>query len=265
MAAQEITTPLATPERSADVLGVSKARTAKLIRWARGSASRSLLEKPGSSSAPTNGKARSAKQPASSSEDFVFLNVPYDPLFAPPFLAYICGICAFGLIPRAALELQGGTRRLDRIISLIESCRYSIHDMSRVELDTTPPPTPRFNMPFELGLSVLHASRNPNNHSWFLFESVKWRIQKSLSDLNGTDPYIHDGTVDGVFRELAKAFIRSDRQPSVQQMRFLYDKLEQTMRRLLTDAAATDPFNARAFQDTVVFTTALTQTLSQNR
>jgi hypothetical protein len=57
MAAQEITTPLATPERSADVLGVSKARTAKLIRWARESASRSLLEKPGSSSARTNGKA----------------------------------------------------------------------------------------------------------------------------------------------------------------------------------------------------------------
>jgi hypothetical protein len=95
-------------------------------------------------------------------------------------------------------------------------------------------------MPFELGLSVLHASQNPGIHSWFLFESVKWRIQKSLSDLNGTDSYIHDGTVDGVFRELAKAFIRADRQPSVQQMQFLYDKLELTMPRLLTDAAATD-------------------------
>ena len=108
-------------------------------------------------------KPPSAERPASKSEDFVFLNVPYDSLFAPPFLAYVCGICAFGLIPRATLELQGGSRRLDRIVSLIESCRYSIHDMSRVELDATPPPTPRFNMPFELGLSVLHASRNRRN------------------------------------------------------------------------------------------------------
>jgi len=58
-------------------------------------------------------------------------------------------------------------------------------------------------MPFELGLSVLHANRSPDAHTWFLFESVNWRIQKSLSDLNGTDPYIHDGTVEGVFRELA--------------------------------------------------------------
>jgi hypothetical protein len=33
-------------------------------------------------------------------------------------------------------------------------------------------------------------------------------------------PYIHDGTVDGVFRELAKAFVRADRRPSVKQMQF---------------------------------------------
>jgi hypothetical protein len=133
--------------------------------------------------------------------------------------------------------------------------------MSQVELDTTPPLTPRFNMPFELGLSVLHARRNRKTHTWFLFETVNWRIQKSLSDLNGTDAYIHDGTADGVFRELAKAFVRADRQPSVQEMRFLYDKLVLIMPRILTDAAATDPFNARAFRDMVVFTTALAQAL----
>jgi hypothetical protein len=57
MPAQEITTPFATPERSADVLGVSKARTSKLIRWARESASRSSLEKAGSSSTRNDGKA----------------------------------------------------------------------------------------------------------------------------------------------------------------------------------------------------------------
>ena len=206
-------------------------------------------------------KKSPAKKRPNRAEDSVFLNVPYDSLFVPPFLAYVCGICAFGLIPRATLEIQGGVRRLDRIISLIESCRYSIHDMSRVELDLTPPPTPRFNMPFELGLSVLHANRAPSQHTWFLFESANWRIQKSLSDLNGTDPYIHDGTVEGVFRELAKAFVRADRQPSVGQMKFLYDSLSPVMPRILTDAAATDPFNARAFQDIVVFTSALAQGL----
>jgi len=35
MAAQQITAPFATPERSADVLGVSKSRVVRLVRWAR--------------------------------------------------------------------------------------------------------------------------------------------------------------------------------------------------------------------------------------
>ena len=30
-----------------------------------------------------------------------------------------------------------------------------------------------------------------------------------MSDLNGTDPYIHSGTVEGVFREMGNAFVRS--------------------------------------------------------
>jgi len=206
-------------------------------------------------------KKTSPKNRLSKTEDSVFLNIPYDSLFVRPFLAYICGICAYGLIPRATLEIPGGARRLDRIVALIESCRYSIHDMSRVELDMTPPATPRFNMPFELGLSVLHAMKNPTEQTWFLFESKNWRIQKSLSDLNGTDPYIHNGTVEGVFRELAKAFIREDRQPSVRQMQGLFDGLSPVLPRILTDAAASDPFNARAFKDIVVFTTALAQTI----
>jgi hypothetical protein len=204
-------------------------------------------------------KKHPARRRPSKTEDSVFLNVPYDALFVRPCLAYICGICAYGLIPRATLEIPGGARRLDRIVSLIESCRYSIHDMSRVELDMAPPPTPRFNMPFELGLSVLHAARNPRKHTWFLFESESWRIQKSLSDLNGTDPYIHGGTEAGVFRELAKAFVRADRQPSVAQMQGLFDGLSPVLPRIMSDAGAVDPFNARAFKDIVVYTAALAQ------
>ena len=130
----------------------------------------------------------------------VFLNIPYDPPFSPLFLAYIAGISVFGLVPRATLEIPGSTRRLDRIITLIKSCQYSIHDLSRVELDPTPPATPRFNMPFELGLAVaLDAAFPKKRHTWFVFETAQWRMQKSLSDLNGTDVYVHGGTVEGVF------------------------------------------------------------------
>lgn len=156
---------------------------------------------------------------------------------------------AFSLVPRATLEIQGGVRRLDRIITLIESCRYSIHDLSRVELDPTPPPTPRFNMPFELGLAVEFARFDPGKHTWFLFETEKFRIQKSLSDLNGTDPYVHEGSIKGVFRELTQTFVRVQRQPTVKIMRQIYQGLIKVLPKYLSDAGARDPFQARVFQD----------------
>jgi hypothetical protein len=97
---------------------------------------------------------RRAAKPRVKEED-VFLNIPYDARFENLLLAYIAGICAFGFTPRATLEIPFGQRRLDRILLLIRQSRYSIHDLSRVQLDRNAPPTPRFNMPFELGSPLL--------------------------------------------------------------------------------------------------------------
>jgi len=132
---------------------------------------------------------RSAGVPSSLKLKTVFLNFPYDRQFEPLFLAYVAGVCSYGLVPRAALEIPGGERRLDRIVDLIESCRYSFHDLSRVELDLHRPRTPRMNMPFELGLTVMASYHNPKRHTWCVFEKSYRRTQKSLSDLAGTDVY----------------------------------------------------------------------------
>ena len=70
----------------------------------------------------------------------VFLNIPYDDRFRCLYLAYITGLTQLGLEPRATLGIPGGERRLDRIQALMESCPYSIHDLSRVQLDRNPPP-----------------------------------------------------------------------------------------------------------------------------
>jgi len=58
-----------------------------------------------------------------------FLNIPYDEDFRSLYLACIAGITAFGLWPRATLEIPGGVGRPDRIFGLIRSCRYSLHDL----------------------------------------------------------------------------------------------------------------------------------------
>jgi hypothetical protein len=184
------------------------------------------------------------------SPDAVFVNIPYDEGFRRLYLAYIVGLTHLGLEPRATLGIPGGERRLDRILALIQSCRYSIHDLSRVQLDRTPPCTPRFNMPFELGLAVTWAKLNPRQHSWFVFETKVRRAQKSLSDLDGSDPNIHNGTVEGVMREICNAFVRTRvARPTVPQMMQTYRALSRKLDAVKVAAGARSVFEARIFED----------------
>ncbi len=153
---------------------------------------------------------------------------------------------------------------MDRIFELITNCRYSIHDLSRVELDRVHPATPRFNMPFELGLAVGWSKmKGANSHVWFMFESVDRRIQKSLSDLNGTDVYVHDGTVDGVFRELNNAFVRVRQRPTIDQMRSVFAALKRDLGRIKTAAGGQSLFTARVFKDLVVLARTYAQMSTQ--
>jgi hypothetical protein len=179
----------------------------------------------------------------------VFLNIPYDDRFRRQYLAYIVGLTQLGLEPRATLGIAGGERRLDRILALIQSCRYSIHDLSRIEIDRNPPSTPRFNMPCELGMTITWQKLNPSRHTWFVFESRHRRLQKSLSDLDGTDPNIHGATVEGVMRELCNAFVRRGPHPGVPEMMRTYRRVSGLLDGVLKTAGTDNPFEARVFKD----------------
>lgn len=183
------------------------------------------------------------------SRNAVFINIPYDSRFRSLYLAYIVGLTQLGLEPRATLGIPGGERRLDRILELIQGCAYSIHDLSRVELDRAAPRVPRFNMPFEAGLAVTWAKLYPQRHTWFVFETQNRRLLKSLSDLNGTDPNIHGGTVEGVMRELGNAFVRERDMPTVPRMMRTYRLLSSRAEDVRRTAGAQSLFEARAFRD----------------
>jgi len=205
-----------------------------------------------------------ARRRRSAEQYSVFLNVPYDIAFENLYLAYIAGLSAFGLIPRATLEIPTSQRRLERILTLIKQCAYSIHDLSRVQLDAKAPRVPRFNMPFELGLAVAQDVGN-SGESWYVCETVPYRIGKSLSDLNGTDVRIHAGTVNGVFGALCDIFARKTRPPSVQEMYRIYLVLRRNLPNIMKQAGARDPYGARVFRDLVLAARAEQLALSTKR
>jgi hypothetical protein len=181
--------------------------------------------------------------------DSAFLNIPYHQDYQEHLLAYIAGLASFGLNPRAAMELTGGERRLERIFDLISACRYSFHDLSFVRLDRSPPTTPRFNMPFELGLVIGSEKILTSGHTWFVFESVPYRLQKSLSDLNGTDPFIYGESPVGILREIRNALARSDYQPTMEQMTSVYSNLRSEVPRIRRRAGTRSLFQAASFAE----------------
>lgn len=186
----------------------------------------------------------------------VFLNIPYDEDFHKLYLAYIVGIYQLRLVPFITAGILGGERRLDRILALIQSCRYSIHDLSRVELSVTPPATPRFNMPLELGLTITWAKLHPRRHTWFLWASERRRVQKSVSDLDGTDPFVHVATVKGVLSKLRNAFVRPGASP-VQKMMRAYQVVAGSLDRILADAGTRNLYAAGVFKELCFVTEAV--------
>jgi len=181
-------------------------------------------------------------------QESAFLNIPYDQKYEPLYLAFIAGLSAFGLVPRATIEIPSTRRRLERIIQLIRGCRYSFHDLSRVEIDRNSPATPRFNMPFELGLAVDWALGAKPAHEWFVFESRAHRLEKSLSDLNGTDPHVHDGTSHGVLRGLINALSRKVHDPNLTQLDAIFRDLNKAAGEVKLEMRGGSLFEARPFK-----------------
>lgn len=103
-------------------------------------------------------------------------------------------------------------------------------------------------MPLELGLTITWAKLHPKRHTWFLWESTPRRLQKSMSDLDGTDPYIHRGTVQGVLSELRKAFLREGA-PPVNRMIEAYRLVESSLDGVLADPGSSSLYTASVFKE----------------
>lgn len=123
----------------------------------------------------------------------VFMNCPFDSEYAPIFEAIVFAVNDAGFRPKCARErLDSSQIRLNKIMDLIASSRYSIHDLSRTELDDANA-LPRFNMPLELGIDLGCKAYSPgrSDKSLLIFDSEQYRFQKFVSDLGGQDIHQH--------------------------------------------------------------------------
>jgi hypothetical protein len=102
---------------------------------------------------------------------------------------------------------------------------------------------------------VPNAARFDSEHRWYVFEAKRFRVLKSLSEINGTEAYIHGGQPTAVLPELTNALARSRHKPTVRQFQAVYRDVKRAAEALKRDLATRTLFDTRPFNDLVLAAT----------
>jgi hypothetical protein len=147
----------------------------------------------------------------------VFINCPFDSDYKPLLRATCFAVLACGYAPRCALDYSdSGAIRFTEIVRMIAECDLSIHDISRVELDTDSR-LPRFNMPLELGADLglrLEGPVRQRRRRTLILDAVAHRYDKTLSDISGMDIEAHGNDGRQVIRHV-RDWLNANRKPGV--------------------------------------------------
>jgi hypothetical protein len=151
---------------------------------------------------------------------------------------------------------------LERIIDLIEPSNFSIHDLSRIQLSSG---IPRCNMPVELGLALYRSRVTKGRRRVHIFESKRYRAQRSTSDVNGIDPQIHAGTPKGLMSGLRNIFHQPGDAATVPEMLASYRAVKRKLPELRRNAGGPSLFEASLFQDLTLAALVESQQLIERR
>ena len=128
-------------------------------------------------------------------EESVFVNCPFDKRYVRLLRPILFVITYFGHKPRIASETSdSGENRLAKISGLIASCRYSIHDISRLKAAKVNE-FYRMNIPFELGIDFgtrLHGPPHATGKKFLILETKAHDFKIALSGLGGIDVKRHE-------------------------------------------------------------------------
>ena len=134
----------------------------------------------------------------------VFLNCPFDQQYKLRHDALVFAVHDCGFRARSAFEISdSGEIRIKKIVRIIRSSRFAIHDISRTQPD---PVTrlPRFNMPLELGIflgALWFGNQKQKRKRCLVLDKERYRFQQFVSDIAGQDISAHGNKI----RTLIKA------------------------------------------------------------
>ena len=115
------------------------------------------------------------------------------------FTIVVCGFDA-----RCTLEVDDASEtRSEKLIRLIRTSRFGIHDISRTEVNENH--LPRFNMPYEFGLFMgfKHSgSVTQKQKAVLVLDREPYRYQQFLSDIAGQDIRSHSGQPHELIRQV---------------------------------------------------------------
>lgn len=141
----------------------------------------------------------------------VFINCPFDDTYHVLLHSMLFTIVALGFQPRIATETSdAGEIRLDKIIDLVKSSKYSIHDLSRIK-STKKDEYFRLNMAFELGLDFgckkYSNIQDQCGKKFLVVSSHKYEYMKALSDISGVDIQYHNNEPQDLVKSIRHWFV----------------------------------------------------------
>ena len=138
-------------------------------------------------------------------ERSVFVNCPFDQEYEHILQAILFCLVRFGLTPRVAKERSDASEpRIQKILELVRSSKYSIHDLSRSQAREAGEHY-RLNMPFELGIDFgcRHYGEAPlSEKAILILVEQPYRYQAAISDLAGSDVGAHYGDYQVAVRKV---------------------------------------------------------------
>lgn len=143
----------------------------------------------------------------------VFINCPFDDDFRQLLIGIIFTVMYFGFTPRLALERSDSAEsRIDKILDLILESKFGIHDLSRI-VSAQEGKHYRMNMPFELGID--YGCKRIKDGEWtnkkiLILEKEKYRYQKAISDLSGSDIKNHNNEVTKIIYAVRDWFVSEE-------------------------------------------------------